>query len=54
MADNDTPDTPVEAGDERPQVGIIAQYVKDLSFENPNAPRAFQTGSRPPRSRRSR
>jgi len=24
------------------QVGVLAQYVKDLSFENPNAPRVFQ------------
>lgn len=24
------------------QVGVIAQYVKDLSFENPNAPGVFQ------------
>jgi preprotein translocase subunit SecB len=25
-----------------PQVGILAQYVKDLSFENPNAPAVYQ------------
>ncbi len=25
-----------------PQVGIIAQYTKDMSFENPNAPTSFQ------------
>jgi len=25
-----------------PQAGVIAQYVKDLSFENPNAPQSFQ------------
>jgi preprotein translocase subunit SecB len=24
------------------QVGVIAQYVKDLSFENPNAPAVYQ------------
>lgn len=24
------------------QVGILAQYIKDLSFENPNAPASFQ------------
>lgn len=24
------------------QVGVLAQYVKDLSFENPNAPKVFQ------------
>lgn len=27
----------------QPQVGMIAQYVKDLSFENPNAPQSLQT-----------
>jgi preprotein translocase subunit SecB len=25
-----------------PQVGILAQFVKDLSFENPNAPQSLQ------------
>lgn len=25
-----------------PQVGILAQYLKDLSFENPSAPQSFQ------------
>ena len=24
-----------------PQIGVLAQYVKDLSFENPNAPRSL-------------
>jgi preprotein translocase subunit SecB len=28
--------------DQMPQVRIVAQYIKDLSFENPNAPRSFQ------------
>ncbi|MEX6724784.1 protein-export chaperone SecB [Parapedomonas caeni] len=26
----------------QPQVGLMAQYVKDLSFENPNAPQSLQ------------
>jgi len=31
-----------------PQVGVLAQYVKDLSFENPNAPRSMApTGQQP-------
>ena len=32
------------AGDEAiaPQVGMMAQYIKDLSFENPNAPQSLQ------------
>lgn len=36
-----------EAGDKLPQVGVIAQYVKDASFENPNAPAVFQWQSAP-------
>jgi preprotein translocase subunit SecB len=28
--------------DNQPQVGIISQYVKDLSFENPNSPAVYQ------------
>ena len=34
-------------GDILPQVGVIAQYVKDLSFENPNAPAVYQWQSQP-------
>jgi len=30
-----------------PQVGILTQYVKDLSFENPNAPASLQSESAP-------
>ncbi len=30
-----------------PQVGILAQYVKDLSFENPNAPSSLQMQGQP-------
>ncbi len=30
-----------------PQVGIITQYVKDLSFENPNAPAVYQWQGQP-------
>lgn len=33
--------------DDLPQVGLIAQYVKDLSFENPNAPAVFQWQGQP-------
>lgn len=48
MADETTTDTtapeaPLANGaDTLPQVGLIAQYVKDLSFENPNAPAVYQ------------
>ena len=30
-----------------PQAGILAQYTKDLSFENPNAPASLQMQSQP-------
>lgn len=32
-----------------PQAGILSQYIKDLSFENPNAPQSFQnlSGGKP-------
>ena len=33
--------------DNQPQVGMIAQYVKDLSFENPNAPQVYQWQGQP-------
>ena len=36
-------DGPVPNGeDTSPAVGIISQYVKDLSVENPHAPESFQ------------
>ncbi len=31
-----------------PQIGILVQYVKDFSFENPNAPRSMMTGMQQP------
>jgi preprotein translocase subunit SecB len=37
-----TPDQPP------PQLNVVAQYVKDLSFENPNAPRSLELASQPP------
>ena len=33
--------------DNAPQVGVITQYVKDLSFENPNAPMVYQWQDQP-------
>ena len=33
--------------DTLPQVGVLAQYVKDLSFENPNAPAVYQWQGQP-------
>ena len=34
--------------DERPQLTVVAQYIKDLSFENPNAPRSLMSGGQQP------
>ncbi len=31
-----------------PQVSVLAQYVRDLSFENPNAPRSMAPSTQPP------
>ena len=38
---------PVSGGDDGPQFGIISQYAKDLSFENPNAPAVYQWQGQP-------
>ena len=33
--------------DDAPTIGLITQYVKDLSFESPNAPGIYQTPIQP-------
>jgi len=44
----DTIDTAAANGaDTQPQIGLIAQYVKDLSFENPNSPAVYQWQEQP-------
>ncbi len=48
--DTPNPDStePLANGDDTsPQVGLITQYVKDLSFENPSAPAVFQWTGQP-------
>jgi len=41
--DLDTPNGPVANGeDTSPAIGLISQYIKDLSVENPNAPESYQ------------
>ena len=30
-----------------PQLNVMAQYIKDLSFENPNAPKVLRTNQQP-------
>jgi preprotein translocase subunit SecB len=34
--------------DGAPQFNVLAQYIKDLSFENPNAPRSLAQQDQPP------
>jgi preprotein translocase subunit SecB len=41
------PEQQTNGGDSSPQVGFISQYVKDLSFENPNAPAVYQWQTQP-------
>lgn len=38
---------PIDPNGNTPQVGVIAQYVKDLSFENPSAPAVYQWQGQP-------
>lgn len=35
---NNGADAAVEAQNNQPQINVLGQYIKDLSFENPNAP----------------
>ncbi|HEV2748587.1 MAG TPA: protein-export chaperone SecB [Allosphingosinicella sp.] len=46
-AAEDTSDQQINGDDNAPQVGILSQYVKDLSFENPNAPAVYQWQGQP-------
>jgi preprotein translocase subunit SecB len=43
----DTNDLASNGNDSLPQVGVLAQYVKDFSFENPNAPAVYQWQGQP-------
>jgi preprotein translocase subunit SecB len=52
MADEQGPETNQSmgdgaTGDNVPSANILAQYVKDLSFENPNSPAVYQTADTP-------
>jgi preprotein translocase subunit SecB len=42
-----SPEQQANGNDTQPAVGIITQYVKDLSFENPNAPAVYQWQNQP-------
>ena len=43
------PPESMQANQAPPQLNILAQYVKDLSFENPNAPRSLAPQQQPPK-----
>ncbi len=36
------------AGQQQPSLNILAQYIKDLSFENPGAPQSLQSREKAP------
>src|SRR3546814_6933106 len=42
-----TPETLSNGEDNSPAIGLISQYVKDLSFENPSAPAVYQWQAAP-------
>jgi preprotein translocase subunit SecB len=46
MAD-EAPETLPNGEDNTPAVGLIAQYIKDMSFENPNSPAVYQWTGQP-------
>jgi preprotein translocase subunit SecB len=33
---------------QQPQLNVVTQYIKDFSFENPNAPRSLENTGEPP------
>jgi len=37
-----------QAQDKPPQLNVLAQYIKDFSFENPNAPRSLASNQQAP------
>jgi preprotein translocase subunit SecB len=47
MADELGTEQVANGEDTTPQAGVLSQYVKDLSFENPNAPAVYQWQGQP-------
>jgi preprotein translocase subunit SecB len=39
---------PAPAPNQPPQISVVAQYIKDFSFENPNAPQSLSGGAAQP------
>ena len=48
MATNNGGQPQDPAQDAAPQLGVLAQYTKDLSFENPNSPQSLQPQAQQP------
>jgi preprotein translocase subunit SecB len=48
MATTNGAPTPEQPQGAQPQLNVLAQYTKDLSFENPNAPKSLQQQGQPP------
>ena len=44
---NGGPDAP-QSQQPQPQLSVLGQYIKDFSFENPNAPRSLAPSETPP------
>ncbi|MFW2351462.1 protein-export chaperone SecB [Qipengyuania sp.] len=44
---NPDPAAGANGADTQPSAGVISQYIKDLSVENPNAPQCFQWTEQP-------
>ncbi len=42
-----TPNPPLNQDPPVPQLNVLAQYIKDFSFENPNAPRSLTPTQQP-------
>lgn len=45
----DAPEAQANGADTGPAAGMISQYVKDMSFENPNAPAIYQAQAGQPK-----
>jgi preprotein translocase subunit SecB len=48
MATNNGGQADNQPQDMAPQLGVLAQYTKDLSFENPNSPQSLQPQQKQP------
>jgi preprotein translocase subunit SecB len=48
MTNGGPEEQPGQQAQGQPQLSVVAQYIKDLSFENPNAPRSLMAGQQQP------